>query len=543
MLRLLREPQDLAGCQGLAVTRQLISGPMSHDDPLSERARRAGGQPISDLMHRALAHPNLISLAAGFVDQQSLPLEPTRQALQALLSEPLEARSALQYGTTSGFAPLREQLLAELLAADGQSAAEMRLSPDHLVLTAGSNELLHLVTDTLCDPGDIVLCTAPTYFVYSGILKNLGVHSFGVGSDDEGLVPEALNESFARLHAAGRLPRVKALYIVSYFDNPRGITLAANRRGAIVDSVCRWSRKAGHTIFIIDDMAYRELRYERDDPPSLRRYDEQGDTVIATHTFSKSFSPGLRVGYGLLPEPVLTGVCQQKGNIDFGSPNFNQHLIAKVLASGLWHPHIERLRHAYRPKLAAMLAAADEHFGPIDGVRWVRPHGGLYVWVELPHHIDAGPSGKLFQLAIDEGVLYVPGEFCFPTEGVEPRRSTMRLSFGVQSCERIRQGMAALARAIRRAGGGEGSTCRTGVSPAESDCGAGVSPAVVNSGPRASPAESDCGAGVSPAVVNSGPRVSPAESDCGAGVSPAVVNSGPRALPEAVETAAPQSRD
>jgi 2-aminoadipate transaminase len=425
---------------------------MSHLGQFSERARRAGGQPISELMHQALAHPHLISLAAGFVDQQSLPVESTRQALEALLSEPLEARSALQYGTTPGFAPLRERLLADLLAADRQTSAETHLSADQVVLSAGSNELLHLVTDTLCDPGDIVLCAAPTYFVYSGILKNLGVRSFGVASDGEGLVPEALGECFARLAAAGLLPRVKALYLVSYFDNPRGISLAEERRAPVVELVRRFSRQAGHPIYLIDDMAYRELRYEGDDPPSLRRYDETGDTVIATHTFSKSFSPGLRVGYGVMPRQVLTAVCEQKGNINFGSPNFNQHLIAKVLQTGLWAPHVERLRAAYRPKLAAMLSAAEEYFAPIAGVRWVRPRGGLYVWVELPAGVDAGPSGQLFERAIAEGVLYVPGEFCFPAEGVEPRPGTMRLSFGVQSPERIRQGTAALARAIRDEG-------------------------------------------------------------------------------------------
>lgn len=424
---------------------------MSESGRFSERARRAGGQPISELMHRALAQPRLISLAAGFVDQQSLPVEESRQALAALLAEPLEARSALQYGTTLGFAPLRERLLAGLLEADGQSAAETGLSADRLLLAAGSNELLHLVTDTLCDPGDIVLCTAPTYFVYSGILKNLGAHSYGVGSDQEGLVPEALEDAFVRLHRSGRLPRIKALYIVSYFDNPRGTTLAARRRPDVVEIVRRWSHEAGRTIYIIDDMAYRELRYAGNDAPSLRRYDEDGDMVVATHTFSKSFSPGIRVGYGLLPQPLLSAAADQKGNIDFGSANFNQHLLAKVLELDLWQPHVERLRAAYRPKLAAMLAAAEEHLAPLGGIQWSPPQGGLYVWAELPREIDAGPSGKLFELAIAEGVLYLPGEFCFSSEGAEVRRNTMRLTFGVQSCERIHEGIAALARAIEKA--------------------------------------------------------------------------------------------
>lgn len=429
--------------------------------PFSHRARRAGGQPISFLMRQALAHPNLISLAAGFVDQHSLPVEAVQTALAAMLAEPATGRAALQYGTTHGFGPLRERLLDDLLAADGQSRADVPVSVDQLVLSAGSNELLHLITDTLCDPGDVVLCTSPTYFVYLGILQNLGVRSFGVESDEEGMVPEALDEALERAASAGELARIKAVYVVSYFDNPRGVTLGCDRRPRIVEIVKRWSRRAGHTIYLLEDMAYRELRYAGTDVPSLRAYDDDGQTVVAAHTFSKSFSPGIRVGYSLLPNSLADALCQQKGNIDFGSANFNQHLMAQVLELDLWRPQVERLRETYREKSAAMLAAADEFLAPLPGVRWIRPTGGLYVWVELPDGIEAGPSGRLFDLAVAKGVLYVPGEYCFPQMdqsrpdgalAVDERRANgMRLSFGVQSCPRIRQGMAALAQAIQAA--------------------------------------------------------------------------------------------
>src|SRR5688572_21341282 len=180
---------------------------------LSQRALRAGGQPISVLMQQALANPELISLAAGFVDQATLPVDPTRQALDVLLSDPQRGRAALQYGTTPGFLPLREQMLERLQAADGRPATEARLSVEQVILTAGSNELLHLVVDTLCEPGDIVLCGAPTYFVFLGALANFGVRSIGVTSDDDGLVPEAVEEELARRRAAGDLARVKAIYV------------------------------------------------------------------------------------------------------------------------------------------------------------------------------------------------------------------------------------------------------------------------------------------------------------------------------------------
>ncbi len=149
---------------------------MSSTLRLSRRAEWAEGQPISELMSRALAEPDLISLAAGFVDQQTLPVESTRKALEAILTDDHSARAALQYGTTAGYPPLREALLQRLLDSD---ACCHKLSIDQVVVTAGSNQLLHLVSESILDPGDIVLCAAPTYFVYLGTLSNLGATELG----------------------------------------------------------------------------------------------------------------------------------------------------------------------------------------------------------------------------------------------------------------------------------------------------------------------------------------------------------------------------
>jgi 2-aminoadipate transaminase len=418
--------------------------PVPSDDSLSRRAQWSAGQPISYLMHMALARPSLISLAAGFVDQHSLPLEPTRKALDAIFGDPVAARAALQYGTTHGYHHLREQIVDRLLAADGGRPGSIAV--EQVVLTAGSNELLHVVCDSLLDPDDIVLVGAPNYFVFLGMLANLGARSVGVASDQRGLVPEALDEALRTLAARGELSRVKAVYVASYFDNPRSITLAAERRPALVEIVRRWSKD--HTIYILEDTAYRELRYAGQDVPSIRSFDESGETVVCTGTFSKSFSPGVRVGWGVLPKPLAQAVLNQKGNIDFGSPNFSQHLISKVLELGLLEPHVASIQKTYREKLSAMLGACDEHLAPL-GVRYQRPSGGLYVWAEMPDEIDTGTDGELFQRAMEAGVLYVPGSYCYPSEGTPTPLNTMRLSFGVQSPENIRRGIKLLADAIR----------------------------------------------------------------------------------------------
>jgi 2-aminoadipate transaminase len=260
-------------------------------------------------------------------------------------------------------------------------------------------------------------------------------------------VPEALEERLTRLEAAGESGRVKAVYVTTYYDNPSGVTVPAERRAALVEIVRRWSRRG--TIYLIEDAAYRELRYYGDDEPSLRSFDAEGDTVIHTGTFSKSFSPGIRVGWGMLPRGLLEPVLAEKGNIDFGSPNLNQVLMASVLEIGLFDAHLRTLRQTYRAKIDALLAAADRVLAPL-GVRWVRPAGGLYVWLRLPETIDTGLAGPLFDRAAAEGVLYVPGECCYPDRGQPHPQNMLRLSFGIPSCAEIVRGVEALARALRQ---------------------------------------------------------------------------------------------
>lgn len=422
---------------------------MPSQNGLSQRAHWAGGQPIANLlMARTLANPELISLAAGFVDHQTLPVEPTGKAIERIWANPPLAKAALQYGTTVGYPPLRQAVLARMLRADGQTAEQVGLSADRVVVTAGSNQLLYLLGDVLLDPGDMVICGAPTYFVFLGTLGNLGARAYGGETDEHGLIPEAIDRALERLDRQGELGRVKAIYVTSYFDNPTGVTVPAGRRQELVEIARRWSR-AGK-IYLIEDVAYRELRYYGDDIASIRSFDTAGDTVITVGSFSKSYSPGIRVGWGILPPELVGPVLSEKGNVDFGSPNFNQVLMTTVIETGLFDAHLEQLRESYRQKIDALLEAADAFLAPIGGIRWVRPRGGLYVWLCLPEEIDTGLDGPLFDRAVQEGVLYVPGDYCYPREGRPAPSNLLRLSFGIQSCESIRVGVEALGRAIRQ---------------------------------------------------------------------------------------------
>ena len=415
---------------------------------LSHRAVWAGGPPIANiLMARTLAQPDVISLAAGFVEHKSPPVEWVEEAFRTIWADRQDALASLQYGTTIGYLPLREAILDRLCRADGKSGAELRANVDQIVITAGSNQLLYLLSEVLLDPGDIVLCGSPSYFVFLGLIQSLGGRPVGVATDGQGLIPEALEERLDYLDRHDELDRVKAIYVASYFDNPTGMSLGQDRRAALVEIAHRWSRH--HRIYIIEDWAYRDLRYEGEDVPSIRASDGNGDTVIVAGSFSKSFSPGLRIGWGLLPRALLEPILALKGHLDFGSANFNQMVLATVLQNGWFDQHVARLRTLYHQKVAAITAAMESCVRPILDVHYEVPKGGLYLWVRLPDDINTGVDGRLFEAAVNEGVLYVPGEYCFPPEGDPVRRCCLRLSFAMPDCDGLQRGVERLSRAIQ----------------------------------------------------------------------------------------------
>ena len=422
---------------------------------LSRRARTAEDQPIAYLLQEALANPGLISLAAGLVDDDSLPTEAVRKITDEVLADADAGRIALQYGTTPGLAELRETLFQHLADLDGLSADTMPGSPEDLVVTTGSQQLLHLLTEVLVDPGDIVITARPTYFVFTGFLPGFGCTVRTVPIDDDGLRLDRLEALLAALEKVGHLRRVKMVYTCSYHQNPSGITLAHERRAELVDLVERWSERAGQRILIVDDAAYRELTYDLPADgvlPSIKRHDEGNRSVALLHTLSKPFAPGLKTGYGLLPSDLVEPVLRAKGGRDFGSNNFAQHILLRAMQSGAFAEHVAKLREVYRRKRDAMLESLDKHLGPMrgEGVTWTHPAGGLYVWLTLPESVDTSRGGDLFGRAISRGVLFVPGPYCYPIDPAHTApRNELRLSFGVPTLERIEHGIERLAHALR----------------------------------------------------------------------------------------------
>ena len=418
--------------------------------PLSSASRRTTDSPITYFIRKALENPALISLAAGLVDEPSLPTAEVAEAVAAIMADLTTGQAALQYGSTQGHPPLREKVVRHVCAADGVPPGDIGLSPDDVVITTGSQQLLELLGAVALDPGDIVVTEAPSYFVYHSLLQSHGARVLAVPMDDGGLDVDALEALLERLDRSGELPRVKLIYTVDYYQNPTGLTLAADRRPRLIELARRFSKH--HRILILEDAAYRELGFDGCDLPSVKRYDTRNEFVVYTGTFSKSLAPGLKTGYALLPRDLVEPLLHLKSNHDFGSTNLIQYLIDELMRSGVYGRHAEKVRAVYRGKRDAMVGALRREFADVHGVKWTMPAGGLYVWITFPESVDAGPNGPLVPAALEAGVLYVPGEFGHvpDADGFVPRNEA-RLCYGTASEAQIVEGVRRLRRAYRAA--------------------------------------------------------------------------------------------
>lgn len=403
-------------------------------------------------MELTLSRPKLISLAAGFTDNETLPVSEAWELLRDLLGRRPTGEPAMQYGSTAGLAALRAQTAARVQAQDAATGEgrvhEELYAPEATLLTHGSQQLLYMVTEVLCDPGDVVIVEDPTYFVFLGILQSRGLDVRGVRLEPDGLDLVRLERVLERLKREGRLPQLKLLYLITYHQNPTATTTGFAKKAAALDLLRYYERTAGHALYLLEDAAYRELRFAGPDTASALTASGGLGRVIYTGTYSKPFATGVRVGFGLLPEPLRSAVARVKGNHDFGTANLIQHLLARAIAEGVYDRHVGRLRTRYATKAAWMTTAMRRHF-PRE-VTWEEPRGGMYVWARLPRGTRAGAQSPLFRQALAADVLYVPGRLCYADD---PTRrapdSEMRLSFGNAAEKDIRTGIARLGKAIR----------------------------------------------------------------------------------------------
>ncbi len=413
----------------------------------SKQAKRTSPPEISWLMSQALEVPGLISLAAGFVDQASLPHSYVSEQIRVLLESPTTGRAALQYGTTQGDFELRSRLL-ERLRTENVFHAKASIDASHFIVGSGSQQILYLVAEALLEEEDIVLVEAPTYFVVLGAMKTRGACTIGIDTDEEGIQPKQVAKYLQKLEFENQLHRVKVLYLMSYATNPLGITLSPSRRKELF-SILRDYRDKGYPILLIEDAAYRRLSFEPTPPPPLKSLDKENDLILYTESFSKSLAPGMRLGFGVGPKALIDKMVDLKGNHDFGSSNFSQQILKQVMQSGLFEQHLEYLRSLYAQKRDLVEEILTATFP--QEARWITPKGGFYTWVTLPSSFDTGPQGKIFQRALEEKVLYVPGCLCYSSDRPEHHHSSsIRISFGMIDNSQLQEGCKRLARTLHQ---------------------------------------------------------------------------------------------
>ncbi len=398
----------------------------------SSLGNRAQPPTIARLMAMALENPALLSIAAGFTDNATLPVAQVAAVVGKLAQED-HSNEYLQYGSNHGRPELR-RLLAQHLCAQ-EPELDYHDVQRGCFITNGSQQALYLAMQVLCDPGDLVLVDRPSYFVFLEMLKGLGIEARSIPVDEEtGLVDEArFAELLQDLQRDGDADRLKAVYFVSYFSNPSGRSLTLDEKAAIG----RQLRNKDMIIPVIEDAAYRDIYYEQPWPaPSVLSIPEwEGFPRLYTSTLTKPFATGLKVGFATCSDIEWRAkMLHVKAHHDFGTANFNQRLMEAVMEQGGLERQLNVIRPAYHQKMLTLDSALRAGGLAELGWEWSQPAGGLYLWLRAPAGLDTGLESAFCHACVEAGVLYVPGELCF---GDDAPSDTIRLSFGVLGAEQL----------------------------------------------------------------------------------------------------------
>ena len=388
------------------------------DGVFARRTSGGAGEGLIAILAAAGAK-DVISFAGGLPDPATFP----GRDVAAILAELAERGdpSPFQYSPTQGLPGPRDFVAGRLERLEGTRPAD-----DELLLTSGAIEALELVGKAFLDPGDRVVVEAPTYLGGVMAFQSFEADVVGVPVDDDGLDVDAL-EGLLRDGLAPKL-----LYTIPDFQNPAGVTLTPERRSALVELARR------HGFLILEDVAYRELAFEPDRPATL--WTLAPDVVVQAGTFSKTFFPGVRLGWAVGPAEIVSKLVWAKQNTDQCAGALGQRLLEEYGRRGLLDARVEQARALYRGRRDALLEALERHLA--GRATWTRPQGGFFVWLELESSTDAV---ELAARAREAGVAVVPGGPFFPDPALG--RHNVRLSFSGVREDEIDEGVRRLGEA------------------------------------------------------------------------------------------------
>ncbi|MCF6463550.1 aminotransferase-like domain-containing protein [Clostridium sp. Cult1] len=365
--------------------------------------------------------PEVISFAGGLPAPELFPVEELKRVAKEVLEE--NGTTALQYGPTEGYEPLRQKIVERM------KKVNVDVAVDNILVTSGSQQGLDFAARIFINPGDVIICESPSYLGAINAFKAYEPKFVEVETDDEGMIMEYLEKALEENDNA------KFIYVIPDFQNPSGKTWSEERRKKLVELANKYN------VAILEDNPYGELRFEGEFLPAVKHYDTEG-RVIFLGTFSKIFCPGLRLGWVAADKEVLNKFIMVKQGADLQSSTISQMEVAKFLEIYDIEEHIEKLKRVYKKRKDLMIKTMEEEFP--EEVKFTNPEGGLFTWVVLPEHINAR---ELAVKALEKNVAFVPGGSFFPNGGNE---NTFRMNYSNMDEERIVEGVKRLGEVLRQ---------------------------------------------------------------------------------------------
>lgn len=379
------------------------------------------GSEIRELL-KLIEKPEVISFAGGLPAPELFPIEEMKEISRIVLEE--SGTQALQYSTTEGFQPLREQIARRM-----NSKNKTNVTKDDILITNGSQQGLDFAGRVFLNEGDVVLCESPSYLGAINAFKSYGSKFIEVPTDKDGMIMEELEKILEVTE------NVKMIYVIPDFQNPTGITWTLERRKKFIEIISKYE------IPVLEDNPYGELRFEGESLPSLKSMDKKG-LVIFLGTFSKILCPGYRLGWTCASQNILKKFIFVKQVADLQASSISQIEVSKFIDLYNLDNHVKKINEVYARRRDLMLETMKEEFS--EGVEYTYPEGGLFIWVELPKHLD---SRIIMKDCLANNVAYVPGWSFFPNGGTE---NCFRLNYSNMSDDRIVEGIKRIGLVLRK---------------------------------------------------------------------------------------------
>ena len=395
------------------------------DNIWSQSSTRLKRSVIRELL-KLTAKPEIISFAGGLPAPNTFPKDDLKQVINEIMDN--ESDFVLQYGTTEGDMILRKRLVEHQY----RPIEGMDITTDNLIIVTASQQALDLIGKVFIDPGDKVLVGLPSYLGGISAFRTYGADMIGIDLDDQGMDPVKLEKTLADLKAAGEKP--KFIYIIPDFQNPTGITMPEARRVQILEIAKKYD------VLILEDSPYREIRFEGDHQKTFFSLDNTGH-VMTIGTFSKILCPGFRIGWVIADRKIIDKIVMAKQAADLCTSPFTQRIAARYLEKGLMAELLKSTVEKYKEKRDIMIEAFEKYMP--EGVSWVKPEGGLFLFMTLPEHMD---SEELFMKAVEKNVAYVIGSAFYANNGGSNK---LRINFSYVDKETIPEGVKRLAEVIR----------------------------------------------------------------------------------------------